>query len=120
MVFKEKSDIYSDNHARCSNYRRVYALLISFLKQFKISFSSYRACSKESFGLSIFLAVFEEKYDNPGRYFRFETTYVPKKVLVKKDIKFLLQFLRTGNLHKKLFTGRTSYPGRSRAVPLVI
>ena len=49
MVFEEKSD----NHARYSKYRGVYALLISFLKQFNF-FSSYRACAKESFDLPIF------------------------------------------------------------------
>jgi len=56
MVFEEKADNYAI-------YSKYWGMLSWFIFEaiWKVLFSSYRACGKESFGLWISLADFGEK-----------------------------------------------------------
>ena len=86
MVFEEKLD----NHPRYSKYRRVFALLISFLKQFKKLYFHLIERALRSLLVFKYIWLFLRK----GKITAGDTLnsllsiYVPKKVSVKKDAKF--------------------------------
>ena len=85
MIFDEKSD----NHARYSKYRCVYALLISFLKQFKKFFFHLIEHALKSLLVFKYLQLFLRKSKiTAGNTVNSRLLiYVPKKVSVKKDEK---------------------------------
>ena len=95
MVFEEKSD----NHAIYGKYRGVYALLISFLKQFKKFF--FHLIEHAVRSLLVFeylwLILGKSKITAGDTLNSRLSIYVPKKVLVKIYVIYI----------KKLFTGKT-------------
>ena len=110
MVFEEKSD----NHARYSKYRGVYALLISFLKQFKKLF--FHLIENVLRSLLVFkcLWLFLRKSKiNAGVTLNSRLSiYVPKKVLVKKDVIYIRI------VHKQDLISRAK-PGRSASNDII-
>ena len=92
MVFEEKSD----NHARYSKYRGVYiyALLVSFLKQFKKFF--FHLIEHAVRSLLVFeylwLILGKSKITAGDTLNSRLSIYAPKNVLVKKDVIYIKDF----------------------------
>ena len=89
-VFEEKLD----NHARYSKYRGVYALLISFLKQFKKLFFHLIEHALRSLLVFKYLWLFfEEKSDNHARYSKYRCVYALLISFLKQFKKFFFYLI---------------------------
>ena len=100
-VLEEKSD----NHARYSKYRWVYALLTSFLKQFKKLFFHLIEHALRSLLVFKYIWLFLRKIKiRTGDTLNSKLSiHVPKKVLVEKDVIHI----------KNCSRGRLNLPGEA-------